>query len=351
MPTAHGYLRVSTGKQGALGLDSQRLIVTDLYEKHLKDKYETLRIYEELHVSAHSIDFQDRPKGKEIGIHIQKGDCIIFPKLDRGFRSLRDTLTMFEYWKKLGVRIYSPDFGGGGGIFDSESMIGKLLVVMLGVCAEIEGDRVRQRMKDWEASQRKSGRAVAGVPDFGYKYVRYGEPTGVKNIPPAIIQPEANEQELMEFYDAMTLRGHSCMDIARHLKRYGVVARGGRAYESGRLSQYYKEWLRIKGMGKAAAKARGKPIQPDEFVTPDGVIAKIIPESLLDPSIQPKNKTRVRKCSISTGPATGPSSTPNPTTTSEKPSSPACATPEANDSSSKEKDSKPSPSETDSPAE
>lgn len=271
--TAHGYLRVSTGKQGALGLDAQKEIVQSLWEKHLKDEYPELRFYADEDVSARSIEFKNRPKAKELQLRIQRGDCIIFPKLDRGFRSLRDTLNMFHSWDMIGVRIFCPDFGIGQ-MFDSASMMGKMLVVMLGLCAEIEGERSKQRMADWAVSQKKMGRASGGFAPYGFKFVRHGAPTGAKRRPPAILQPNDAEREVMMFCHTSHMKGIGFFRIAKHLNAHGYTNRNGKPWEYGMLRVRYKEWVKCLAYEKKFEMARKRRLAPWEFVTPDGVICQ-----------------------------------------------------------------------------
>lgn len=272
MATAYIYLRVSTEKQGMLGLESQRSVCLDLWEKRLKEQYPTVLTYEEQGVSAVSVDFQKRPKAKEIGLRIQRGDCIIFAKMDRAFRSIRDALNVIDYWKKIGVNVYCPDFGTSA---DLNGIHGKILLIGLTLAAEIEGDRARQRTLEWSESQRRAGRSV-GSASYGFKNVRHGTPIGYSKKPPAILQPVDDEQSIARWCVQQQLQGHGATRIARHLNRNGYVYRKGKPFTHDHVNKILRLFRKIIAAEKRLVSARKFGIKPWEFVTPDGVLSKRI---------------------------------------------------------------------------
>lgn len=276
MSTAHAYCRVSTSKQGALGIDAQKGVIQTLYDKHLKDKYPSLAWYIDEDVSARQVEFKKRPASKDLDLRIVKGDCIIFAKFDRAFRSLRDTLNMLHYWDHAGIAVHCADFHGGEP-FDSTSMTGKILVWALALCAEIEGDRAKQRMKDWSTSQAKLGRATGGKPHYGFKFVRHGPPCTAKGLPPAVVQPEPEELEVLDFIYKQQLRGFANSRIARHLNKNGFLHRG-KPWHQNMVKLVGKGYAKIKAM-EAKLVAEGVTLAKNEFISPMGVICKLIPEA------------------------------------------------------------------------
>ena len=66
-----------------------------------------------------STPLADRPEGRRLLAAISKGDVVVIAKLDRGFRSAADALTVLEELKAQGVSLHIIDLGGdvtGNGI-------------------------------------------------------------------------------------------------------------------------------------------------------------------------------------------------------------------------------------------
>lgn len=273
MKTAYGYIRYSTDKQGDMSVEAQTKVITDLYQSHVKADFKDLVLLVDQDCSARQKEFETRPKGKELCLRVGRGDCIIFSKLDRGFRNIKDMLVMFDRWDKRGIRVFCPDFGLGCH-YDSSSLVGKIMIVCLGLCAEIEGHRSSQRMADWEASQRAQGRATGGNPPKGFKFVRWGPPTGSKKQPAAYLQPEDSEQELMRFIWQHKKQGVGHLRIYKHLVREGITTFRGRKLTRLTVVSLYKAISVIVAHEQATAARRGRKLAAHEFVTPDGVICK-----------------------------------------------------------------------------
>lgn len=271
MATAYGYCRVSTGKQGTLGLDAQANIIRQLWETRLKKDYPDLLMYEEQSVSAYSIDFRSRPKAKEIGLRIARGDCIVVAKLDRAFRSIRDTLNTIHYWRQIGVKVYCPDFGSDA---DCDSLHGKIMLIGLSLAAEIEGDRVRQRMSDWKESQKKMGRATAGHAPYGFKFVRHGAPVGYKKIPPAILQPDDKEQAMIRWMYEQKKRGFGALVTARHLNEKGFTRRNGKPFDRMSVQKILNGFIPVILAEIALEKTRRMKLRPWEFISDQGVLCQ-----------------------------------------------------------------------------
>jgi putative DNA-invertase from lambdoid prophage Rac len=268
--TAFLYLRTSTDRQGELGISAQKLVGEELYKAHVQKEYPELVILADEDCSARQNEFQTRPKAKELMLRITPEDCVIFPKLDRGFRNLRDLLNVMHLFDRLGIRTFSPDFGIGQ-VYDSKSLIGKMSLVIFGLAAEIEGHRCSQRSHDFNASQRKMGRATNVAP-YGFKIVRRGEPTGAKRQPPAWLQPDDYEQEIMRFCDTYHKKGFGFNKIARHLNENGKLRRNGTPWVPCNLYAYHRKWLKVVDFEIKLAKIRGHRLKEWEFITPAGTL-------------------------------------------------------------------------------
>jgi putative DNA-invertase from lambdoid prophage Rac len=86
-------------------------------------------------------------------------------KLDRMFRSATDALAILDKLRAMGVSLHMIDLGGdvtGNGI-------AKLVFTILSAVAEAERDRIRERVRDVKADQKKRGLHLGGSRPFGYQ--------------------------------------------------------------------------------------------------------------------------------------------------------------------------------------
>jgi putative DNA-invertase from lambdoid prophage Rac len=158
-----GYCRVSTARQADEGesLEVQQRKV----EGYAKMNGLTLdRMFIERGVSG-SKPLADRPEGALLLSQLQAGDTVITPKLDRMFRSALDALDILAQLQKRSVSLHVIDLGGdvtGNGI-------SKLVFTILSAVAEAERDRIRERVQETKADQKKRNRFLGGRVPFGWQ--------------------------------------------------------------------------------------------------------------------------------------------------------------------------------------
>src|SRR5207248_6676472 len=118
----------------------------------------------------------ERPEGARLLAGLNAGDVVITPKLDRMFRSALDALDVLGQLKDRGVSLHMIDLGGdvtGNGV-------SKLVFTILSAVAEAERDRIRERIRDVKADQRKRQRYLGGIVPFGW---RIGEDGTLIEVP------------------------------------------------------------------------------------------------------------------------------------------------------------------------
>lgn len=141
-----GYARISTKDQN---LDSQ---------------------IDQLHAVGCERVFKDERSGKtarnqtELAAmlnYLRPGDVVLVTKLDRLSRSLMDLLNITEQIRKkgAGLRSLSEDF-------DTTTGYGKMTFHVMGVLAEFERDRIRERTNEGLAAARSRGRIGGRPPKF-----------------------------------------------------------------------------------------------------------------------------------------------------------------------------------------
>jgi putative DNA-invertase from lambdoid prophage Rac len=89
---------------------------------------------------------------------------LIVPKIDRGFRNIRDALNTLHELKERGVSVHFIDLGGDA----TCNGISQILFTILGAFADFERTRIAQRISEVKQVQKSKGIFVGGVAPFGY---------------------------------------------------------------------------------------------------------------------------------------------------------------------------------------
>ena len=135
-----------------------------LYGYALQQRLELARVFVERGVSG-STPIGQRPEGAKLPAVPRPGDVILTPKLDRTFRSALDALRVLDELRAQEVALHMLDLGGdvtGNGI-------SKLVFTILSAVAEAERDRIRERISDVKADQKRQGRYLGGIVPFGFR--------------------------------------------------------------------------------------------------------------------------------------------------------------------------------------
>lgn len=163
----YGYARVSTLMQAREGesLEAQnRQIEAYAVSKGLE--LPKANVFVEAGVSG-GVEFQQRPEGARLFNAVQKGDLIIFPKLDRAFRNTRNALNVLHDLKARGVHIHFIDLGGdvtGNGI-------GAIVFTILSAFATFEKERIATRIREVKQIKKGQGKFTGGRRAFGYEVI------------------------------------------------------------------------------------------------------------------------------------------------------------------------------------
>ena len=162
--SVYGYCRVSTDRQAnegeSLGVQERQLQGYVTMQGMKLD-----RVFVERGVSG-SIPLADRPEGAAMLAALQSGDVVVSPKLDRVFRSALDALQQTEALRARGVSLHLLDLGGdiaGNGL-------SRLFMTIAAAFAELERDRIRERITQVKRDQKARHRFLGGTrPPFGFR--------------------------------------------------------------------------------------------------------------------------------------------------------------------------------------
>jgi DNA invertase Pin-like site-specific DNA recombinase len=166
----YGYCRVSTDRQAnegeSLGVQERQLQGYATMQGMKLD-----RVFVERGVSG-SIPLADRQEGAAMLEVLQTGDVVVSPKLDRVFRSALDALQQTEALRARGVSLHLLDLGGdiaGNGL-------SRLFMTIAAAFAELERDRIRERITQVKRDQKARGRFLGGTrAPFGFSAGDRGE--------------------------------------------------------------------------------------------------------------------------------------------------------------------------------
>lgn len=162
-----GYVRVSTVQQANEGdsLETQiKQVISYAYSRGLD--LDESSVFVEKGVSG-GLEFNSRPEGCKLLNVIQSGDVLIFPKLDRGFRSTRDALNTLHFLKERNCSVHSIDLGGevnGNGI-------GAIIFTILSAFASFERERIASRISEVKQMKKSQGFYIGGRRGFGFDVV------------------------------------------------------------------------------------------------------------------------------------------------------------------------------------
>lgn len=158
------YERVSSEEQAKHGysLDAQHEALTDFCQKH---DHVILGTYRDEGISARK-PYTKRPAMLQLlnDVETIKPDMILFTKLDRWFRNIK------EYYKVQDILDRNKvDWKAINEEYDTSTASGRLYVNIKLSIAQDEADRTGERIKDIQGQLVAQGKCLGGRPPYGYK--------------------------------------------------------------------------------------------------------------------------------------------------------------------------------------
>lgn len=159
------YIRVSTKKQADEGYSIPEQI--ERLKKYAESMdWMIVRMYID---DGYSGSNMDRPQLKAMLKDIEQNKCdlVLVDKIDRLARNLLDTVTMIDQIFKS----HNVSFVSRAEAFDTSTPVGKGSMVMMAMFAEMERERINERMMDGKRGRRKEGLWAGGAyTPVGYVY-------------------------------------------------------------------------------------------------------------------------------------------------------------------------------------
>ena len=210
MKKVAGYGRVSTQMQASTGTSSeeQKSIIEN---ECLTKGYNLVKFYSDDGFSGKN---DDRPGLKRLMMDakVDKYDLIMFTKLDRLGRNLRDIKNILHKLNELSIDFYcikQPEVNRDG-------LYGKLILNVLSTFSEFESEMIKERTTSGRMSRWKRNDSFMGSLPFGYE----------KDVDGKIVVNE-NTRKIYDLIVSLYLDQHFSMrDIALKMKSEGIPSPG-----------------------------------------------------------------------------------------------------------------------------
>ena len=224
------YTRQSVDRADSISIESQ----IEFCQYELRG--EACKVYTDRGYSGKNTE---RPAFAELMNDVEKGivSKVIVYKLDRISRSILDFSNMMEKFEK-----YKVEFVSTTEKFDTSSPMGRAMLNICIVFAQLERETIQKRVTDAYFSRSQKSFYMGGRVPFGFKLI----PTTIDGIQTSMyeINPEEAEQvKLMyELYASPTC---SYGDIVRYFQEHGIYKRG-KPWERTRIADVLKNPIYVR---------------------------------------------------------------------------------------------------------
>ncbi|MEU5382647.1 recombinase family protein [Kitasatospora cineracea] len=187
----------------------------DLRREALHKGFRVVGIASDLNVSATKVPpWKRKELGSWLNDRAPEFDVLMFWKLDRFIRRLSDLNVMIDWALKYGKNLISIN-----DVIDLSTVIGKIMVALLGGIAEIEAANTSTRVASlWDYAKTQSEWLV-GKPTYGYE-------TGEDEDGNVVLYIGAAQHKALHWCRRMARRGVSATRMVKVLKRSGLMSQG-----------------------------------------------------------------------------------------------------------------------------
>lgn len=217
------YERVSTDEQALRGFSIETQI-SNLIEHCEKNNLKVVDHYTDEGISGAKPPLK-RPSLQRLLDDVQAGkiDIILFTKLDRWFRSVKEYFKVQEILDKHGVQWKAIHEN-----YDTTTANGQMAITIFLAVAQNERDRTAERIKVVFDHKRKNKEACFGGPHKPMGYMKQKDENGITRL----VKDPNDEQMTQEFWNILTKQNNLNAAI-RHMNNvYGV-------------KKAHKTWLRV----------------------------------------------------------------------------------------------------------
>ena len=223
------YARQSVDKRDSISIDMQ---INECKKKVTTDNF---RIYYDKGYSGKNTD---RPQFREMMSIVKKGivSKIIIYKFDRISRSLLDFLSMQKEFSKYGIKLVSCSED-----FDNSTQIGKMILNILMMFAEMERENIQKRIKDNYYARGEKGFYLGGCAPYGYTKTE----TTVGGLKTYTFRENKEGETVKKIFNEY-INGKSMNEIARCLNNANVPSGRNKAWSEVGISRILKNPVYVK---------------------------------------------------------------------------------------------------------
>lgn len=154
---------------------------------------------------------------------------VIVYKLDRISRSILDFSEMMDVFQKHNV-----DFVSATEKFDTSSPMGRAMLNICIVFAQLERETIQQRVTDAYASRSKKGFYMGGKIPYGYERIS----TVLDGVKTSMYQIKSDEAEdIIKIYQMYSKPSATLGDVLRELQKQSAYNKRGNMWSTARLSE------------------------------------------------------------------------------------------------------------------
>lgn len=216
------YARQSVDKKDSISIDTQIENCRRMLPQGAQAK-----VYTDKGWSGKSIA---RPQFQEMLRDIRQGriEKLIVYKLDRISRSLNDFSGLMELFKKYNVEFYSTVES-----FDTGTAIGRAMLGIIMVFAELERENILLRVKDNYYARGEKGMFLGGPPIYGFDK----KTTTLAGIKTSMLIPNSSIETIRYLYSAYRERGTSLGELVKTLNEREIPSPNGALWDSCKISR------------------------------------------------------------------------------------------------------------------
>jgi DNA invertase Pin-like site-specific DNA recombinase len=159
-----GYVRISRDRENETSTETQEKAIRSFCDAH---GWTIVDVLTEPGRSAFKASRRSRPKLREALRLVSSGaaDTLVVWKIDRAIRNTRDLLELVD--DDLGQ--HGADFVSVTENFDTTTPMGKAMLSIIGVLAELESAQKSERAMEWHQHRRAKAAVPAGPAGIGYR--------------------------------------------------------------------------------------------------------------------------------------------------------------------------------------
>ncbi len=253
------YTRQSVDRIDSISVESQ----AEFCKKEVIGQ--EVKVYTDKGYSGKNID---RPAFQEMMKDIEAGKVrrVIVYRLDRISRSVLDFANVIDVFQKHHV-----DFVSTMEKFDTGTPIGKAMLMIVMIFAQLERETIQQRVVDAYISRSRRGFYMGGRVPYGFRL----KETAVDGVHTKMYEPVEGEADIVRRIFAMYAEPQTSFgDIMRYLEAHGITKRDGKLWGRSRLRDviinpaYVRADYQLYDFFKAQGTNIANP--PEEFIGING---------------------------------------------------------------------------------